>query len=175
MRQAYDYWQDQPGSIPSRRRRRTGPTGPRAATTSSRDGDGGRPMRAIHAGFGQTEARRAPPALLVFRIRELRRHPVARDARLRSGHEVAFGVRLAPHRFRPRGGRPAPRERGSLRRPNSFVKVRSTGNPRAAKAVRLRRRLTGAAREDVAAPAGIRPTRASPPLPTRRHDPHLLG
>ena len=39
----------------------------------------------------------------------------------------------------------------------------------------LGRRLKGNAREDVAAPAGIRPTRASPPLPTRRHEPHPPG
>ena len=39
----------------------------------------------------------------------------------------------------------------------------------------LRQRLKGNVKEDVTAPAGIRPAQTCPPLPTRRHELHRLS
>ena len=51
LRQAYDYWQDQPGSIPVRRRHRMRLTDapPRGAGREGKDGDGRRTRLATNA------------------------------------------------------------------------------------------------------------------------------
>ena len=64
---------------------------------TSRSDDGSRSMRAIDAEFGQIRGR-GPPALPVFRVRELRLQSVGRDASLGCDpeHGLAFAVHPAP-------------------------------------------------------------------------------
>lgn len=87
----------------------------RGRRAASRGDDGGRSMRAIDAEFGQERRRGAPPALLVFRIRELRHVRPWAEARpfgRGSEHGLAFAVHPAPRR--PAGGQAAPGERLAL-------------------------------------------------------------
>lgn len=86
-----------------------------------------------------------------------------------SERKLAFAVHPAPHT-----------PEGQQRRENvQRCDVRIPSDRYATQETRVRPRLTllrrpmkGNAREDVAAPAGIQPTQASPSLLTRRHDPH---
>ena len=81
MRQAYDYWQDQPGSIPWRRRSRTNPLGP-----FGRD-------RLSHRGTGP-KVGGLPPARFAFCVREHEQSPVHRNKRSRvlPEHGCLYGV-----------------------------------------------------------------------------------
>lgn len=131
-------------------------------------------MRAIDAVLGQTEAARLLPSW-------------CSASESSGGGSWAGGathcaaaprntnppLRFTPRRS-PRGGQRRENvQRCDDRIPSGRYATQETrGRPRPVTLL-LRQRLRRSAREDVAAPAGIRPTQASPPLPTRRHDPHL--
>lgn len=88
-----------------------------------------------------------------------------------SGHEPAFVVHPTPHPRR--GQRWENVVRWDSRIPFRRYAIQETrGRPRPV-TVLLRQQLKGHAREDVAAPAGIRPAQTSPSLPTRHHDRHV--
>ncbi len=64
---------------------------------TSRGDDGSRSMRAIDAEFGQIRGR-GPPALPVFRVRELRLSPWAETHRLVATRNMALPSRFTPRR-----------------------------------------------------------------------------
>jgi len=104
LRQAYDYWQDQPGSIPHRRRR------------DSEPGRGGRGRRPIRRSFARSVERlfvvlrgQRPRTHTTFRTQETERQAAGRQPERPSygdngmGH-AACAVRATPHRLPARGG-----------------------------------------------------------------------
>lgn len=170
MRQAYDYWQDQPGSIPHRRRRRTRSTSPGDVTP--RGDDGSRSMRTINAEFGQTEVEDLLPRWCsasessgCSSWAEMRRISQRLGARTR--------LRGSPHAAPLRGQRWENVQRCGIRIPSGRYAIQETR--RRPRLSLLHRRLKRLARADVTAPAGIRPTQTSQPLPTRLHELHLLS
>jgi len=170
LRQAYDYWQDQPGSIPRRHRRRTrgrrarGPRHLEATTAVVQCG------RLTPGSGNRRPSTSCPPGVPHPRAQAEDRAP-GRAPWLRLGTRTR--LRGSPHAVPPRDGRRRENvERWDDRIPSGRYATQETrGRPRPVTLL-LRQRMKRNAREDVAAPAGIRPTQASLPLPTRHHDPH---
>lgn len=166
MRQAYDYWQDQPGSIPQRRRCRSRVTHERPPFVALRNRRTG--SRSLARGDSRCRTKR------VRRDRLELEAPCPRGGPIRElGRSIAGQGRAAMRRpwnandafaSVPRPLQACSEDERAAKsdyvKPSVPCEVRSTGNRRATKAVALvSSNLKRRAWQDVAAPAGIQPDR----------------